>query len=96
MGVRGTHFVGVFDHLGHVVFHHRVHDVEEIRSIGEPSCRKLAREVLHKLLVVFHVRPEGLDTEFVKRRAIDAFDCVERQELLGSAQHFSQEVLVPI
>ena len=96
MGVRGTHFVGVFDHLGHIVFHHRVHDVEKVCSVGKSSCRKFAREVLHELFVILHIRPKGFDAEFIKRWAIDAFDRVERQELLCSAQHFSQEVLVPI
>ena len=87
--------IGVLDNLLHVVFHERVHDVEEVGSIRQPSFRELGREILHEVLRVLHVSPQFFHRKLVIHRHVDAFYLVQLHQRLRPSKDFFEKVLVP-
>ena len=95
VGLGGALLVGVGQQGLGVLWHERVHHVPEVLTVRDPSLWQLRGEILHKLDVRLHVRPEGGHRELVIVGHVHAVHLVQRQQLFFVGEDLLEKVLVP-
>ena len=86
--------MSVFDRLLHEVCMEGVHNVPEVRSVGQSPLRQIAWEEPHEAHVVLHHGPKLGHSQLIVERNADATDFVQLQKLLLFSQDFFEEVSV--
>ena len=73
---------------------YRVHYVPKILSVRKAALRKMIREVLRQLWVVFHERIDVFDGKLVVDWHVDVADLVDFEQLFQPAEDLLEEVFI--